>query len=166
MRIMLAAVLGFSIITPALAAPSAPKPSPAEQIAIFKAAGFVKKGKTWRSECGLEDPSMSYSPGSIDEYRDINGDGRPDAVVTEGGTYCYGNTGTGYWLLSTQASGGWKLINSNQGMAGFLKTKGVGGWPDIEVGGPGFCFPILRWNGSAYRHHRHQYEGKACRPPR
>ena len=72
----------------------------------------------------------------------------------------------GYWLLSRQANGGWKLMNANQGIAGFLKAKGVGGWPDIEVGGPGFCFPVLRWNGSAYRFNRHQYEGKACRPPR
>jgi len=166
MRTLLAVFLGLSIVPPALAAPSVPKPSSTEQAAIFKAAGFVKKGATWRSGCGLEDPSASYSPGSIAEYRDINGDGRPDALVTEGGTFCYGHTGTGYWLLSRQANGGWKLMNANQGIAGFLKAKGVGGWPDIEVGGPGFCFPVLRWNGSAYRFNRHQYEGKACRPPR
>ena len=94
MRTLLAVFLGLSIVPPALAAPSVPKPSSAERAAIFKAAGFVKKGTTWRSECGLEDPSASYSPGTIAEYRDINGDGRPDALVTEGGTFCYGHTGT------------------------------------------------------------------------
>jgi len=36
--------------------------------------------------------------------------------------------------------------------------------PDMSVGGPGFCFPVLRWNGKAYVQNRYQYEGKACRP--
>ncbi|MBB6125131.1 FG-GAP repeat domain-containing protein [Sphingobium subterraneum] len=108
MRILPAfAALMLGPVAAAQAAPAA-TPSVAEQIAIYKAAGFAKKGTTWRSECGRDDPSASYMPGSIDEYRDINGDGRPDAVVNEGGTYCYGNTGNGYWILSKQANGAWK----------------------------------------------------------
>jgi hypothetical protein len=51
-------------------------------------------------------------------------------------------------------------MNANQGIASFLKAKGVGGWPDIEVGGPGFCFPVLRWNGSAYKFNRHQMRAR------
>ena len=46
----------------------------------------------------------------------------------------------------------------------FLETTGKDGWPDISVGGPGFCFPVERWNGSEYVLHRHEYEGKACKP--
>jgi hypothetical protein len=48
-------------------------------------------------------------------------------------------------------------------MLSFLTTKGVGGWPDIEIGGPGFCFPVERWNGKQYVLHRYEYEGKRCR---
>lgn len=32
------------------------------------------------------------------------------------------------------------------------------GWPDISVGGPGFCFPVGRWNGKKYKLHRFEYE--------
>jgi hypothetical protein len=51
-------------------------------------------------------------------------------------------------------------------VAEILATKGAGGWPDISVGGPGFCFPVFRWNGTAYANHRLEYQGKPCRAPR
>ena len=93
-----------------------------------------------------------------------NGDGHPEALVTEGGTFCYGNTGTGFWLLGKQASGAWKVLFQSQGMAEFLKTTGAAKMPDISVGGPGFCFPVVRWNGKEYVQNRYEYEGKACKP--
>ena len=127
------------------------------------AAWFTLKGKQWRN---CDDPTPTYSPGAIAEVRDLNGDGRPEAVITEGGTYCFGHTGAGYTVVSQQAGGGWKKLAGGTGIASFLPTKGKGGWPDIEVGGPGFCFPVERWNGKAYVFHRHQYEGKPCRPNR
>ncbi len=149
------------ISTPAPASPA--QLSPTDEAAAFKAAGYTLKGKQWRSDCG--DPGTpSYTPGTIEEVRDLNGDGRLEAVVTEGGTYCYGNTGTGYSLVSKQANGGWKLITSGTGIPNFLPTKGIGGWPDIEIGAPGFCFPVERWNGSEYVLQRHQYENKPCEP--
>ncbi len=139
----------------------------ADQTAAFRAAGFQRVGQQWQA-CG--DPgTLSYSPGAIESVADLNGDGRPEAIVTEGGTYCFGNTGQGYTLVSKQADGSWKRMAAGTGMVGVLtKTKaapgGVGGWPDLEIGGPGFCFPVLRWNGREYALHRHQYEGKVCRP--
>ena len=45
---------------------------------------------------------------------------------------------------------------------GFSKTKGKDGWPDIENGGPGFCFAVNRWNGQKYDVNRYEYQGKAC----
>jgi hypothetical protein len=156
-------LLASLVTQPAIAA--SPALSPADSTAAFKAAGFVQRGKQWKSDCG--DPgTATYSPGAIDTVRDLNGDGLPEAVITEGGTYCYGMTGTGFTLVSKQPKGGWKRITGDTGIPDFLKTKGVGGWPDIEIGGPGFCFPVQRWNGKAYVVHRHQYEGKACRPNR
>src|SRR3954452_18517851 len=110
----------------------------AEQAAIFTAAGLARHGSVWKSKncAGLE--SESYQPGTIDTYRDLNGDGRADAVVTEGGAICYGNSGRHFWLLTKQASGGWKRIYEETAMPDFLKTNGAAGWPDIELGGPGF----------------------------
>jgi hypothetical protein len=137
--------------------------TPTDQAAAFKAAGFTLKGKQWRN---CDDPTPTYSPGDIAEVRDLNGDGRPEAVITEGGTYCFGHTGAGYTVVSKQANGSWKKLTGGTGIATFLPSKGKDGWPDIEVGGPGFCFPVIRWNGSEYTLNRHQYEGKACRPNR
>ena len=137
----------------------------AEEAAIFKAAGFTRAAGKWHTDCDQPD-SGSYGPGQIETYRDLNGDGRPETVVTEGGSHCYGNTGTGFFLLSKQANGRWTKIFQSQGIAEFLPTRGMARMPDISVGGPGFCFGVVRWNGKAYVHNRFQYEGKPCRPPR
>ena len=145
-------------------AQGSPAPPPAEQAAIFKAAGFQQQGAAWKSGNCDGSESESYSPGTIDTYRDLNGDGRPEAIVTESGAICYGMTGMHFWLVSKQADGSWKRMIDETAMPDFLKSTGAGGWPDIQLGGPGFCFPILRWNGKAYANHRNEYEGKPCRP--
>ena len=139
--------------------------SAVETSAAFLAAGFKQRGKQWRSACGDEDSSESYGRGSIEKVEDLNGDGRPEVVIVEGGTYCYGMTGQGYWLLSQQADARWTLMDSGTGMLEVLATKGIEGWPDLSIGGPGFCFPVLRWNGRQYQRQRWQYEGKPCKPP-
>jgi hypothetical protein len=137
---------------------------PADERAIFAAAGFVRRGGAWHSDC--DDPGTpSYTPGVIETFEDLNGDGRPEAVVTEGGTYCYGDTGAGFWLLSRNVGGQWKVMVQSQGMAEFLKTRGIANMPDISIGGPGFCFPVMRWNGNAYVENRFEYDGKRCKPP-
>lgn len=156
---------GPAIAQTAAASSPAKTLTAADRAAAFKAAGFALRGKQWRSDC--DDPgTSSYTPGEIETVRDLNGDGRPEAVVTEGGTFCYGMTGYGFQIVSKQADGGWRRITGDIGIPEFLKTRGVGGWPDISVGGPGFCFPVQRWNGKAYVLHRHEYEGKPCRVAR
>jgi hypothetical protein len=140
------------------------KLSSADEAAAFKAAGYVRQGKHWRGAC--DDPgTASYMPPVLQTVRDLNGDGRPEAVIVEGGTYCYGNTGQGFQLVSQQADGRWRLITGDTGIPNFLATRGADGWPDIEIGGPGFCFPVHRWNGREYALNRTQYEGKPCRRP-
>lgn len=145
----------FALI--ALAAASA-SPAMSSEAAIFKAAGAVRRGARWMI-C-RQDLDASAR---IDKVADLNGDGRPEAIVSEDGSYCHGPAGTGFTLLSQQADGQWKTILAIDGIPEFLKTKGAGGWPDISIGGPGFCFPVLRWNGRVYTNHRREYEGKPCR---
>jgi hypothetical protein len=145
-------------------AAQAATPGSAADRAIYRAAGFTWSKGAWRSDCG--DPGTeTYSGGTIERIGDLNRDGLPEVLVIEGGTYCYGMTGTGFWLLSGQPGGKWKLMLQTPGMAEVLKTRGVAKWPDILVGGPGFCFPVRRWNGTAYVLHRFEYEGKRCRRP-
>lgn len=126
--------------------------TPADTSAAFVAAGYKLTGKTW----------MACSEGTMSEVRDINADGFPDAIISSGGTECHGMTGQGYSLVSKQPNGRWKLLAGGIGIPMFLKS-GAKGWPDLEVGGPGFCFPVLRWNGQKYVLHRHEYEGKPCK---
>lgn len=149
---------------PAAAKPSAAAPATgsARDIAIFRAAGFTQKKGKWESSNCPEPHEASYAPGAIEQVQDFNGDGRPDAIVTEGGGICYGNTGQAFWLVSQQADGNWTLLTTEIGIPEFLKTKGAGGWPDLQIGGPGFCFPVWRWNGTAYVPNRKEYEGKRC----
>ena len=113
------------------------------------------------------------TPGTLAAYTladltgtDVNGDGLPDVLITEEGTECHGMTGQGYSLVSKQPNGSWKEMSGGTGVPMFLATKGAAGRPDLQVGGPGFCFPVLRWNGRDYALQRHEYEGKRCKPQR
>jgi hypothetical protein len=159
--------LTFSLALPAPAIAQTPAParlSPADQAAAFAAAGFKRVGRQWR---GCDDPgTASYTPGAIETTRDIDGDGRPEAVIAEGSAYCFGQDGQGYALVSKQADGRWTLITQGSGVLTILPRRAgaTSGWPDIEIGGPGFCFPVQRWNGREYVQNRYQYQGKACRP--
>lgn len=127
---------------------------------IFRAAGFTETNGAW-GKCG--DPgTVGYAPGEIVEQGDLNGDGRPDAIITEGSTFCFGMTGYGYTVVSKAADGNWRILEENVGIPRLLETRGAEGWPDIEVGQQGFCFPITRWNGSAYVTNRNEFEGKPC----
>lgn len=128
--------------------------------AAFKSAGFKLEDDGWHA---CDDPgTASYLPGQIEQVADLNGDGAPEAVITESSAYCFGAAGMGYYLVSSDAAGKWRLIDSGEGIANFLSTRGKDNWPDLEVGGPGFCFPVLRWDGKAYVPNRKQYEGKPC----
>jgi len=150
--ILLALIAGMSVE----AAPGAtPVLTEADEIAAFKAAGFQPTGGRYLM-CDEQNPLGI-------EARDINGDGRIDAVITDGGLACYGQTETGFTVLTKDAGGAWHKLYASPGVPNFLKTRAEG-WPEIEIGGPGFCFPVVRWNGKTFVENRHQYEGKPCRP--
>ena len=147
-----------SLIVLALAA----APSAADRVQIFRAAGFHPKAGQWTSETCEGVDSGSYSPGHIEPLGDLNRDGRPEVLVTESSAMCYGMTGQGYTLLTKSPSGRWAKLSQGIGIPTFLKTR-ANGWPELEIGGPGFCFPIHRFNGKTYVFHRQQYEGRPCR---
>jgi hypothetical protein len=126
----------------AAAPPPPPAGAAADREAAFRVAGFpAVRGRH---------PACDKSQEATIEVRDLNGDGRPDAVVTDYGSECYGMTGQGFVIVTKDAAGAWKQLFGSQGIPTFLPTRGVGGWPDIENGGPGFCHPVMRWNGRDY----------------
>jgi len=71
--------------------------------------------------------------------------------VKESSTFCYGNTAEFFVLLAKGDDGGWRKLLEEVGVPTVLETKRQG-WPDIEVGGPGFGkFPVRHWNGKTYK---------------
>ncbi len=122
--------------------------SAADQAAVFKAAGFKKAADGRYIRCEEETPTASYTPGAIREA-DVNGDGQPEAFVTEGSMFCYGSPHTFFGLMA-EGAGGWTMLLDDVGEPVVLETR-HGGWADIEVGGPGFdAMPVWQWNGKAY----------------
>lgn len=141
---MLAALALGLAATGAGAAPQAL--SAADQAAAFKAAGFTKKGANW-VRCD-DTETLSAQPGWL-EPADLNGDGVPEAWVKESSLFCYGATAEAF-VLVTKAPTGWKVLLDEVGIAVALPAK-AGGWPVIEVGGPGMGpFPRYRYNGTRY----------------
>jgi hypothetical protein len=144
--------MNAAILVLALAAAS---PGDSGRTAIFAAAGFKPTAGRYLACDGRTPLAL--------ERRDLNGDGRAEAIVTDEGTECYGMTGTGFVLLTQSPAGRWTILHQSAGIPEFLATRS-GGWPEMVVGGPGFCFPVLRWNGRAFVTARWQYDGKACKP--
>lgn len=82
------------------------------------------------------------------EVRDVNGDGIDEIILTEtgtaGATNCFGKVGQQISLFVSNGAGGWRTaLSVPAGGLSFIKRADKA-WPDIEVGGPGFCFPIWR----------------------
>jgi hypothetical protein len=133
------AVLAFPQIACAQEVPQS-EPSKAAGSAtddeIFKGAGFEFYEGAWR-KCG--DPgTTSYEPGAISERGDFNGDGLIDAIVTEGGTFCFGMTGYGYTLVSQRQGGTWRVLDERIGLPRFLEVKGRPSFENSCLASPSF----------------------------
>lgn len=156
------AVLSTVLIIAAAPVLAATPPLPADINAAYAAAGLTQKNGQWT---GCPDDDHGRAGVADGDYRDLNGDGRPDLVITDEGAYCYGNTGQGFIVMTRNAAGQWTKLYNSPGIPTFLatKVKTPGGWPDVEIGGPGFCFPVMRWSGKDYVFLRnHEEEKGAC----
>ena len=134
------------ILTPmAFAAPST---SQADAIVAEATSGWLKstKGKYFEKTCN---ESVDYDA----EVVDMNGDGQPEVFTNVHGSCIGGGAGVHMNLYIKHKSGQWKPQFGFPGMYTVLKTKHKG-YPDIEIGGPGNCFPKWRWNGKEYALHK------------
>lgn len=120
---------------------------------IFTAAGFKNTNGFWRGKCSM---------GHIPVIKDINGDGRLDAIVRDGGTECYSTTGVGFYLVTTQKNGKWTRIFNSPGEPQFLKSVGRHGWPEMVVTNASKCHNVYSWDGSKFIKVRQEFKGKAC----
>lgn len=143
MRTIVIALLAAASLS--FAAPD-PKLATTERAAIFKAAGFKLRGDEY---VRCDEKVGSSTPGRI-EIVDLNGDGNAEAWVQESNLFCYGNTAEYFVLVTREPNGTWRRLLEGVGVPTALDAR-HDGWPDIEIGGPGFGkFPVARWTGKAY----------------
>jgi hypothetical protein len=104
------------------------------------------QGKYFAKDCN---ESLDYET----EVVDLNGDGQPEVFTSVQGTCLGGMAGVYMNLYIKNKNGQWKPQFGFPGIYTVLKTKSKG-YPDIEIGGPGNCFPVWRWNGREYAIHK------------
>lgn len=140
------AALVLTLIAPLAHCGQSPKLSATELKAIYETVGLKERGGKFVDEC--DQPVQPET-----KVIDLNGDGKPEVFVLVGSS-CYGNAGGELSLLIKNERGRWE---SNLGVpAGGYKVLGMKnkGYPDIEIGGPGSCLPVWRWNGAKYAIYR------------
>ena len=126
------------------------KLSAGEQREIFTALGLkvAPDGK------GFEDTVCGQPAGAEVELRDMNGDGQDEVLVIYGNTCLSGMAGASVVLFIKDAAGKYRSNLGFPGVTADPKAEKSKGYPDLLIGGPGFCFPVWRWNGKAYDFHR------------
>ncbi|HPU15824.1 MAG TPA: hypothetical protein PK808_07050 [Polymorphobacter sp.] len=121
----------------------------AETIAIYKGAGFIVRNNLPLG-CNTGNPDWLASHFSV-EAIDLSGDGKPEAIVSEGNVACFGRDEQAFTIVARNPDGSWRKIGGGGGGTMPLTTR-HDGWLDIEYGGPGMQKqPVLRWNGTTYQ---------------
>jgi hypothetical protein len=117
-----------------------------ERLQVFNQLGLsiTPDGK------GYTDQICGQSADAKVEFRDMNSDGRQEVLVIFGNTCTSGHAESSAVLLIRGDSG---HLQQNLGFpaasADPLPEMNLG-YPDLLIGGPGFCFPVWRWNGKEY----------------
>lgn len=135
-------------------------------IAIFDVVGYEYRPKQddfYDVNCLGDEQDCTLTKHNISFVKDINGDNTPEVLITDSNVFKYGATGTGFSLLSQNKSGYQVLIGEMAGIYQPLSTRGKNGYPDVMVGGRGFCFGVWRYDGKQYTLNRHAtFDGKVC----
>lgn len=99
---------------------------------------------------GFTDQVCGQPAGARVEFRDMNSDGRQEVLVIFGNDCTSGMAGSSALLLVRDAGG---KLQPNLGFpaasADPMPDSNLG-YPDLLIGGPGFCFPVWRWDGKEY----------------
>lgn len=97
------------------------------------------------------------------EIKDINGDAVNELIVRQqasGAASCFGHAGSVISLLISDGKGGWQDAFGFPGSDLAFHPRTDSSWPDIEILGPGFCFPVWRYHEGSYGIWRTCEDGK------
>ncbi|MBX3024595.1 hypothetical protein KF840_06770 [bacterium] len=125
--------------------------SAGDRLAIYRKLDLkvAKDGKS------LVDDACGQEVSSEVEVKDLDGDGVDEVLITYGNTCLSGMAGTSVIMFIKDKSGRYQSQLGFPGVIAEVRpAKGGKGYPDLLIGGPGFCFPLWHWNGKAYVHLR------------
>ena len=129
-----------------LFAKGAGKLTAAEQSQVFAALDLAVAG----DGKSFVDKVCGQPAGAEVELRDMNGDAQDEVLVIYGNTCVSGAAGSSVVLFIKDAAGKYQTNLGFPGASADPKAEKSKGYPDLVIGGPGFCFPVWRWNGKAY----------------
>lgn len=120
---------------------------------IAQKTGFVLSGNK-DHPFALDKDSKEYPFGVVLMPADLNKDGKEEIFISFGNGYTSGNTGSSIVLFIKNAAGVYEMNFGFPGMSPDILTTANKGYPDLVVGGPGFEFPVFRWNGKIYDNYK------------
>jgi len=115
--------------------------------------GFILSGNK-EQPFALDKDSKDYPFAATILPTDLNKDGKEEIFVSFGNSYTSGNTGISITLFIKNPAGVYEMNLGFPGMVPDVMTTVNKGYPDLVVGGPGFEFPVFRWNGKIYDNYK------------
>lgn len=102
----------------------------------------------------LVDTTCRQDASPLVTLADINRDGSPEVVVTEGNACVYGMAGRVTHLLARDSRGRWREILKGDGetVGDIQPAARTGAWPDIMPPVPGFCYPVYGYSDAQQRY--------------
>ena len=120
----------------------------ADQRSIFEALEYVVSA----DGTSLEAPDCGPIYARAAEA-DLDGDGDVEVFVLGGNSCTSGMDGSTITLWIKNAHGSYAMnLGFPAGGWTVLETSNMG-YPDIAIGGAGFCEAVWRWDGTTYQHH-------------
>jgi hypothetical protein len=120
-----------------------------EKNSIYKLLGFVLSADKDQPFASDKD-SKDYPFAVIVMPTDMNKDGKEEIFISFGNSYTSGNTGSSISLFIKDAKGVYADNLGFPGIAPDVLATVSQGYPDLLIGGPGFEYPVWRWNGKVY----------------
>jgi hypothetical protein len=94
--------------------------------------------------------SKDFPFGAMVYPTDMNKDNKEEVFISFGNTYTSGNTGSSIVLFIKDVKGTYITQLGFPGTVPDVLTTTNQGYPDLLIGGPGFEYPVWKWNGKAY----------------
>lgn len=109
---------------------------------------IAKNGKQFTQEGGEDYPfnALVYPV-------DLNADGKEEIFILFGNSFTSGMTGSSI-VAFFPVKAGFQVQLGFSGTLPEVLATGNQGFPDLLIGGPGFEFPVQRWNGRNYDFYR------------